>query len=340
MQKNKERVMNKRMIERLILIHNVIKAGMYPKCKDLRAIYKEKTGYNVGEATIYRDIEALRTNFKAPLEYDYEKQGYYYMDDNWEFSVNQINADDIFYLSCAKTLLSTFDNSPVYNQIASVIDFVTQTQVGNKNTMLNRIAVPPLPKVLVNNDIWNVVIECLQKNTIIKFEYNGRWNTSTTHRMLRPYQVLLQDGMYFVFGFDENADGGKGGERLFNLSRIKNAEDTGRTFELPKDFEFASRCGGGRFGAFKDANKVHYEIEFYDDARKFVKDCVWADDQEFEDYDEDSLTVMKFSSSQSMKVMEWILSLGVNARPVAPADFVERWQNQIRWMAESAGILK
>ena len=339
MQKNKERVMNKRMIERLILIHNVIKAGMYPKCKDLRAIYKEKTGYNVGEATIYRDIEALRTNFKAPLEYDREKQGYYYFDD-WEFSINQINADDIFYLSCAKTLLSTFDNSPVYNQIASVIDFVTQTQVGNKNTMLNRIAVPPLPKVLVYNDIWNVVIECLQKNTIIKFDYNGRWNTSTTNRLLRPYQVLLQDGMYFVFGFDENADGGKGGERLFNLSRIKNAEDTGRTFELPKDFEFASRCGGGRFGAFKDANKVHYEIEFYDDARKFVKDCVWADDQEFEDYDEDSLTVMKFSSSQSMKVMEWVLSLGANARPVAPADFVERWQNQIRWMAESAGILK
>ena len=194
MQKNKERVMNKRMIERLILIHNVIKAGMYPKCKDLRAIYKEKTGYNVGEATIYRDIEALRTNFKAPLEYDREKQGYYYFDD-WEFSINQINADDIFYLSCAKTLLSTFDNSPVYNQIASVIDFVTQTQVGNKNTMLNRIAVPPLPKVLVNNDIWKVVIECLQKNTIIKFDYNGRWNTSTTNRMLRPYQVLLQDGM-------------------------------------------------------------------------------------------------------------------------------------------------
>lgn len=35
--------------------------------------------------------------------------------------------------------------------------------------------------------------------------------------------------MYFVFGYDENADSGKGGERLFNLSRMKNLENTGRS---------------------------------------------------------------------------------------------------------------
>lgn len=85
--------------------------------------------------------------------------------------------------------------------------------------------------------------------------------------MLRPHQILLQDGLYFVFGYEENADNGKGGERLFNLSRMKNIENTKKTFELPKDFEFATRCGGGRFSAFKELNKVQYEIDFYDDAR-------------------------------------------------------------------------
>ena len=144
-------------------------------------------------------------------------------------------------------------------------------------------------------------MECLQKNTILKFDYNGRWNTSTTHRMLRPYQVLLQEGMYFVFGYDENADGGKGDERLFNLSRMKNLENTGRSFELPKDFEFASRYGGGRFGAF---------------------------------IEEEQTTTIKFTSSQSAKVLEWVLSQGVNARPIAPAEFVERWENEIRGLSK------
>ena len=160
-------------------------------------------------------------------------------------------------------------------------------------------------------------------------EYNGRWRNEKTHRKVRPCQVLIQDGMYYVFGYDENADNGNGGERLFNLSRIKCIENTRQTFELPEDFEFVSRCGGGRFGAFKDADKVQYEIDFYDDARQFVKDCVWADDQEFIDYDEDCTTTIKFSSSQSLKVLEWVLSQGANARPRAPKEFVERWQKEI-----------
>ena len=36
---------------------------------------------------------------------------------------------------------------------------------------------------------------------------------------------------------------------------------------------------------------------------------------------EEDAELIRNSSSQSMKVMEWILSLGANARPVAPADF-------------------
>ena len=241
-------------------------------------------------------------------------------------------------LSLAKQLLSQYEGSPIYNEISHIIDFLSDSQGIGKADLLKRVAMPPLPKVLVNELVWKTVMECLQGNTILKFDYNGQWNTSTTHRMLRPYQVLLQDGMYFVFGYDENADDCKGGERLFNLSRMKNLENTGRSFELPENFEFASRCGGGRFGAFKEAKKVHYEIDFYDDARQYVKDCVWADDQEFSEIEDEHTTTIKFTSSQSTKVLEWVLAQGVNAKPIAPAEFVERWRNEIRGLAKAAGV--
>ena len=148
--------------------------------------------------------------------------------------------------------------------------------------------------------------------------------------MVHPYQVLLQDGMYYVFGFDENANKGKGGERLFNLSRMKNIENINKTFNLPENFEFTSRCGGGRFGAFKEAKKEKFEIDFYDDARQFVKDCIWADDQEIIDSEEENMTTIKFTSSQSDKVFEWVLSQGVRAHPVSPESFVARWKNEIQ----------
>ncbi len=323
---------NHLILERLSKIHAKIKSGCYPSTKQLA--YDNE----VSIPTISRDILFIRDRFGAEIEYSAENRGYYYKN-NFDMPLNLISSKDVLFLSLAKQLLSQYEGSPIYNEISSIIDFLSDSQGNGKSDFLNRIATPPLPKVNVNEDIWNVAIKCLQQNTIIKFDYNGRWHTATTHRMVRPYQMLMQDGMYFLFGFDENADGGEGGERLFNLSRVKNAENTKKSFELPEDFEFTSRCGGGRFGAFKDAKKVQYEIQFYEDSRQFVKDCIWADDQTFYDDDEAGITTVKFTSSQSNKVLEWVLSQGGNACPVAPKEFVERWKQHIEWMTDNAKVL-
>lgn len=327
----KRHIDSRLMLERLSKIHAKIKSGCYPSTKDL-AFDNE-----VSIPTISRDIQFLRERFNAEIEYDAVNRGYYYKKD-FDMPLNLISSKDVLFLSLAKQLLSQYEGTPVYKEISSIIDFLSDSQGVGKSDFLNRIALPPLPKVVINEENWNTVVECLQENLVLEFDYNGRWKTATSHRILRPYQVLLQDGMYFVFGFDESADGGKGGERIFNLSRMKNLEKTNRKFDLPENFEFGSRCGGGRFGAFKGAEKLQYEIEFYDDARQFVKDCVWADDQEFYDDDEENITTIKFSSSQSMKVLEWVLSQGVNARPIAPAEFVELWKNQIKGMNRNAEL--
>lgn len=322
----KRHIDSRLMLERLSKIHAKIKSGCYPSTKDL-AFDNE-----VSIPTISRDIQFLRERFNAEIEYDSVNRGYYYKKD-FDMPLNLISAKDVLFLSLAKQLLSQYEGTPVYKEISSIIGFLSDSQGAGKSDFLNRIAHPPLPKVVINEENWNTVVESLQKNLVLEFDYNGRWKTATSHRILRPYQVLLQDGMYFVFGFDESADGGKGGERIFYLSRMKNLEKTNRKFDLPENFEFSSRCGGGRFGAFKGAEKLQYEIEFYDDARQFVKDCVWADDQEFYDDDAENITTIKFSSSQSMKVLEWVLSQGMRAKPIAPESFVERWKNEVRGMS-------
>ena len=330
--KKQTRQLNKKMLERMIIIHNAIKSGLYPDNFRLQRFYCEQTGYSkVGEATINRDIDMLRTYFHAPLEFDRQKGGYYYTDEKFEFALNNISSEDVFYLSAAKTLLSSFEGVPIYKSISDVIDFVADTQGVGKSSLLKRIAVPSVPKIITNEDIWKKVLSSLQGNYIVEFDYTGRWNSEKTNRRIAPYQLLLEDGYCFLFGYDLNKDA----ERIFLLNRMENFTVTDEHFDLPEDFEFASRCGGGRFGAFKEANKVQYEIDFYDDARQFVKDCVWADDQEFIDSEEENLTTIKFSTSQSAKVLEWVLSQGVRARPIAPEEFVERWKNEIRGLANS-----
>ena len=159
-----------------------------------------------------------------------------------------------------------------------------------------------------------MLAKALQQNLVVTFDYNGRWNPQTTHRRVRPYQLLLDEGVCYLFGYAEERQA----ERLFSLNRTKNLRLTQEQFALPADYDFTSRCGGGKFGSFKSEESETYVIEFYGDARSYVKDCIWADDQQLSDDDEADTTVIRFSSTQSLKIREWVLSQGANAKPLAP----------------------
>ena len=335
MKKMSERKLNKKMLERIIIIHNAIKSGAYPDNLKLQKYYCEQTGYeNVGKATINRDIDTLRTYFQAPLEFDKRHKGYFYSDKNWKLALNNISTDDVFYLSAAKTLLSSFEGSPMYNAISQVIDFITDTQTACKSSLLKRIAVPPAPHVTTDETIWQNVMDALQSNCILEFDYNGRWNPQTTHRRVRPYQILMDEGTYYLFGYAEE----RKAERIFALNRMKKIKVTADHFQLPDDYEFHNRCGGGRFGLFMSPDAEHFVIDFYDDARQYVKDRIWADDQVLEDFPKENRVRIRFSSTQLLKVNEWILAQGMNAIPIEPQWFVDKWRRQIKGMAENAKL--
>ena len=92
-----ERTLNKRQLERIIIIHNAIKSGIYPDAEKLRRLYLEQTGYDsLSLLTIYRNIETLRVIFGAPVEYDKRKKGYYYLDENFDFALNNISPEESF----------------------------------------------------------------------------------------------------------------------------------------------------------------------------------------------------------------------------------------------------
>ena len=323
--------MNKNLIERLVVIHRAIKANTYPNIVKLQQLCRDATGDNVSKPTLYRDIEALTIRFNAPVKYDRRKKGYHYSED-WDFPLNRISAQDVFYLSAARTLLSGFQGSPLYDEIAKVIDFVTDTQNDGKGTLLKRIAIPPTPTFVVDKQVWRDVIEALQDNCVIEFDYTGRWNTEMTHRRVRPYQLLLNDGVCYLYGFAEE----RNDMRSFVLNRIKNLKITKDYFELPDDYDFTSHCGGGHFGLFASGELYNYVIDFYKDARLFVKDRVWADDQKITDNDKEGWTRLEFTSTQFGSIQNWVLAQGGNAIPREPEWLVEEWQGHIAQMVKNA----
>ena len=194
--------------------------------------------------------------------------------------------------------------------------------------ILKRIAVAPVPKVNIDEIVWKKFLEAIRNDYVVEFDYNGRWNTETSHRKFAPYQFLFDDGSCFIFGYSYE----RNAERIFSLSRIKNLEVTSEHFDLPEDFDFSSRCGGGKFGAFMSDKAVDFVIDLYNDAREIVKERILADNQKVTNFEEEERTRVEFSSTQTLRVMEWILSQGSHAVPISPDWFVDNWKLTVEAM--------
>ncbi|MCF0217407.1 MAG: WYL domain-containing protein [Fibrobacteraceae bacterium] len=266
----------------------------------------------------------------APIAYDKAENGYFYEQD-YDMPLYSISEKDGETLAAAELLLSYFKNTPVYEEACAVIDLLSQSVVENGGSDLRgRIALAPTPKAKIDKDVWNVLCRALKENAVVEFDYAGRWNTETEKRVVEPYQIVMDNGSAFLFGFAKE----RKAERLFSLNRIRNLKITDKTFKLPKDFEFESRCGGGKFGAFKGGETARCTVKFFEDSRELAKDCIWADDQKITEDEKEGSTTITFTSTQTFKVLEWVLSQGKNAVPVEPAWMVEDWKEHVKEMGK------
>ena len=312
-----------RMLERISHIHRKIKSGCYPNTKQLA--YELESGL----ATISRDLDYMRDRMYAPIEYDFTHKGYYYTEDFEPSMQNHLSDKDLRVMLSAKTLLSHYKNTPIYEEACSMLDLLSSNAMEGKNTaLMNRIAVAPSVETNVNQEIWNAIQDSLNQNHILQFDYTDRWGKRTEQRRLRPYQLVLDEGVCYLFGYDELRQA----ERIFSLIRMKNAVVTEDEFELLDDFEFESRCKDGNFGAVFSKKTDHYVIEFYNEARLIVKEKIWADSQVFKE--DDNKTTIEFDSSQFLKIKAWILSNGCNAKPIQPEWLVNEWKRHITEMSK------
>ena len=310
-----------RMLERISHIHRKIKSGCYPNTKQLA--YELESGL----ATISRDLDYMRDRMYAPIEYDFTHKGYYYTEDFEPSMQNHLSDKDLRVMLSAKTLLSHYKNTPIYEEACSMLDLLSSNAMEGKNTaLMNRIAVAPSVETNVNQEIWNAIQDSLNQNHILQFDYTDRWGKRTEQRRLRPYQLVLDEGVCYLFGFDELRQA----ERIFSLVRMKNAIVTDEEFELPENYDFESRCKDGNFGAVFSKKAEHYVIEFYNEARLLIREKIWADSQVFKE--EETKTTIEFDSSQFLKIKSWVLSNGCNAKPIQPEWLVKEWKRHISQM--------
>ncbi|MCL2067497.1 MAG: WYL domain-containing protein [Treponema sp.] len=321
------------ILSRIYYIDRQIASGKYPNVHDLAK------GYEVGTATIYRDIEYLRDMLNAPIEYDAKNRGWYYKKKSFRLPARFASADDMLALGMAKALISLYKNTPLYESAKRLLDDITAPLSSDEAEDIkksawyeDRIIVPPVASAKVQPDTWEQIVDAMKENRVITFEYKGLWDEDYKTRLVRPFQLVFDNGVWHVYGYSEE----RSAIRFFSLSRIKNVTLTNERFALPKDFDYCRTHNSSFFGVFAGQKKLKFRIAFYDESALWVRERQWAEDQKIDEKDDG--VVICFTSTQYAKVLEWVLSRGCTAQPLKPDILVTDWQKQIKEMKKLAKI--
>lgn len=92
--------------ERMMRIHDALKAGKYPNCSQL-AISIE-----VSTRTVKRDVDFMRDSLRLPIEYDSRRYGYYYTKPVDQFPSVPVTEAEIFALLVAHKAIAQYQGTP------------------------------------------------------------------------------------------------------------------------------------------------------------------------------------------------------------------------------------
>jgi predicted DNA-binding transcriptional regulator YafY len=327
----------KSALGRIYFIDRKIASGSYP---NVRTLAEE---YEAGTATIWRDIDFMRTRLEAPIEFSRRHNGYYYTEKTYRLPARFASSQDMLALGMAKTLLSLYRNTPLYESARQLLDNITAPLIGEEMDKSGgkkdgnetepwyekRVVAPLTASYPVAEETWNAILAGLREDRVLTFEYQSTWQGEFEKRRVRPCQLLFDAGGWYLYAWAEE----RSGMRMFALSRIRNIALTADKFSLPVNYDYSAHTGGTYFGIYAEENKEYFRIAVSGYYALWAGERIWAEDQKIEETHEG--IIIGFTSTQYYKVLEWVLAKGAWAVPLKPARLVKDWKWNIEKMKQN-----
>jgi len=300
---------------RLLFIDRTIKEGRYPNCSSLAEEYE------VSRKTIQRDIEYMRYQLDAPIEYIARHRGYIYTEEQFQLPAMNIRESDLFGVYLAEKLLVQYEGTPIYDSLCSVFEKIEQSLPSKTTTDpagdQSKFTVFPPFSTTIDPVVWEAMIACLRSSEQVKIEYKTPGKNPVT-RTFNPYHGIRFEGDWYVVGHCYL----RKEIRTFSLSRIITAKKTGEQFQTPSDFDFHN-LSGSHFGVHWSDGDVDVKIRFCKRVADYVRERTWHPTQVLADCNNGDV-ILSMTVNHLLELKRWVLSWGEDAKVLEPESFVRK----------------
>ncbi len=299
---------------RLLFIDEELRRGAYPNCRTLAA------GWEVSPRTIQRDLDYLKYELGAPIEYDAVRHGFRYTDPAWFLPSIVLSEGDILGLLIGTQAAAMYRGTPIAEELRAIyrkLAALLPERISLPAELVcDRVSFVGPPARRIDPETWKCLLRGLMTVREVDVEYRAAHDGAARARTLRPYHLLNLEGEWYVLARDPAAQG----VRQFAVSRIRSARLTARRFEVPAAFDAQAlvhdRFGKTLHGGTRRMQRVR--LRFAPEVAGYVEEKSWHAEQRLRRGRDGSLT-LELPVPELRDLVPWILGFGALVEVLGPA---------------------
>ena len=219
--------------------------------------------FHISSKTFYRDIDALKKVFGAPVKYDKGGKVFYLSRPNWTNESMLTVPGDMKLLMLSQNLSEKFMPPQLRGELANAVNALLMKRekydAENMNFDNFQIITPEYsPRVA--SDVFVKVYQAWEERNYLKFTYVSNKGHESV-KIIEPHILAWDSGIWYIKGFLANDDSVPCEPpfdiRVFALHRIKNISEGGSFYATVEDTE---RMRQDSFFNFQPLPEV--ELEF------------------------------------------------------------------------------
>lgn len=306
--------LNKVMLNRLSFIDNCFQKNKY-----VNTSYLAKE-YQVSTRTISRDIEYLKDNYDAPIEYDPAFKAYHYTKPfrlkSFDFSIGEL-----YNLAVIRELIKSNKSNPFKSGQQSVYRKLLQSfgdDISDQMTSVKeKISFSFKPARKINEKVFRIIEEALFNERTIEIKYFMVDKNESNERTIDPYHLRNYEGDWYLIGYNHTKDQ----IRIMAVNRITNVRLTNKYFDAPETFNVKNY--------FKDSFRKRRSSEIFsiklEIKKQFTAQMVESEIHSSQILKKlpDGIIQVEFKANDLLEIKEWVLTKEAKVIVKSPPELIQ-----------------
>jgi len=269
----------------------------------------------------------MRDQLDLPIEYNPSEFGYYYTEEVIHFPSMQISEKDLFSLFIAQKAMVEYRGTEIERPLAGALERLTAGLRDEVTVHMqdweSAFSFRSAGASIVDVKRFDLLSHAIRKQEAVRFQYRGLQGKEFQRREVDPYHLTCVDQLWYLLGYDHHREA----IRTYALTRMRELESTGSSFEKPDDFSPEDLLSGS-FGVFSDTGDYSIELRFDSFAAKLISERQWHESQQITQHRSGELT-LKLKLGSLPEIARWVLGWGSHVQVIGPAELKKQIRDDL-----------